>query len=103
LRFEHELVTLSACKTGVNKTNDADELIGLSRAFLFTGSKSILVSLWAVETNSTQETMEIFYSNLKNGKNKAISLQQAQVKIMNKKGYSHPIFWAPFILIGNHL
>ncbi|MGI8718963.1 MAG: CHAT domain-containing protein [Nitrososphaeraceae archaeon] len=97
-----ELVTLSACETGVNKTNDADELIGLSRAFLFAGAISIIVSLWSVETESTRDLMENLYKNLKDGKNKADSLREAQIKIMNKNEYSHPFFWAPFILVGEY-
>ena len=58
-----------------------------------------MVSLWSVEVKSTQELMLEFYKLLKSGKDKATSLQKAQVKIMER--YTNPYYWAPFILIGD--
>jgi tetratricopeptide (TPR) repeat protein/CHAT domain-containing protein len=101
LRLEAELVTLGACQTGLNQTNPGDELIGLTRAFLYAGVPSVIVSLWSVDARSTQELMLEFYRFLKNGMDKATALQLAQKKIMEKKEYSHPYFWAPFILVGD--
>jgi len=94
-----ELVTLSACETGLNKRRPGDELIGLTRAFLYAGSPSLVVSLWKVHASSTQELMKLFYTLLKEGKDKATALQQAQIKI--SKEYPHPYYWAPFILVGD--
>ena len=96
-----ELVTLSACQTGLNKRSPGDELVGLTRAFLYAGTPSVVVSLWEVEANSTRELMLEFYRNLKSGKDKATALQQAQIKIMEDPDYSNPYFWAPFVLIGD--
>ncbi len=93
-----ELVTLSACETGINKIYRGDELVGLTRAFLYTGTSSVIVSLWKVLDRPTKELMKIFYENLKKGKNKVESLQIAQIEIMRKKpDFYH---WAPFVLIG---
>ncbi len=94
-----ELVTLSACETGINKIYKGDELVGLTRAFLYAGASSVIVSLWKVYDQSTKELMSIFYKNLKKGKSKVESLQIAQTEII-KKG-SDFYHYAPFILIGH--
>ena len=101
MRLNTGLITLSACETGISKVNPGDELIGLTRAFLYAGTPSVVVSLWSVHAYSTQELMLEFYYRLKNGQDKATALQLAQVKIMEKEEYSHPYYWAPFVLIGD--
>jgi len=101
LKLNVELVTLSACDTGINDRNPGDELVGLTRAFLYAGTPSVIVSLWSVDAKSTQELMIEFYRFLKNGEDKATSLQKAQVKIMDQKKYSHPYYWASFVLVGD--
>jgi len=101
MKLNSELVTLSACQTGLNQRRPGDELIGLTRAFIYAGAPSIIVSLWSVDASSTQELMLEFYKLLKNGIDKATALQEAQKKIMDKKEYSHLYYWAPFILVGD--
>ena len=101
MRLNTELVTLSACETGYNQRSPGDELIGLTRAFLYAGAPSVIVTLWPVYGRSAQKLMLEFYRQLKNGANKATALQKAQIKVMETKKYSHPYFWAPFILVGN--
>lgn len=100
-RINAELVTLSACQTGLNERTLGDELIGLTRAFLYAGAPSVVVSLWSVYAPSTQELMLEFYKLLKKGKDKATALQEAQIEVMQKDEYTHPYFWAPFILVGD--
>lgn len=101
MRLNTELVTLSACQTGLNERSPGDELIGLTRAFLYAGAPSVLVSLWSVNARSTHELMLEFYRQLKKGADKATALQEAQIEIMEKKEYRHPYYWAPFVLIGD--
>ena len=101
LKLNSELVTLSACQTGINEAKPGDELIGLTRSLIYAGASSVIVSLWSVDATSTQELMIEFYKLLKSGKDKATALQQAQIKIMQKEEYSHPYYWAPFILVGD--
>ena len=101
MRLTAELVTLSACQTGINERSPGDELIGLTRAFLYAGAPSVIVSLWLVDSPSTYELMLEFYRQLKKGADKATALQKAQIKIMEKKEYAHPYYWAPFVLIGD--
>ncbi|MBU7029520.1 MAG: CHAT domain-containing protein, partial [Theionarchaea archaeon] len=71
MRLTTELVTLSACETGYNERSPGDELIGLTRAFLYAGTPSVIVSLWPVYGPPTQELMTEFYRQLKNSKEKA--------------------------------
>ena len=99
LKLNTELVTLSACDTGINDRKPGDELVGLTRAFIYAGVPSVIVSLWSVDAKSTQELMLIFYKLLKKGEDKATALQKAQVKIM--KDYPHPYHWSPFVLVGD--
>jgi CHAT domain-containing protein len=94
-------VTLSTSQSGINRTKAGDELLSLTRAFVYAGTPSVIVSLWSVYDPSTKELVLEFYRLLKDGKDKATALQQAQIKIMEKEEYSHPYFWAPFILIGD--
>ncbi|MBU7044799.1 MAG: CHAT domain-containing protein [Theionarchaea archaeon] len=100
-RLATNLVTLSGCETGRSRRGPGDELIGLTRAFLYAGVSSVLVSLWPVYGRSTQKLMTEFYTWLRNGADKATALQKAQVTLMETKRFSRPYFWAPFILIGN--
>ncbi|MBI4488976.1 MAG: CHAT domain-containing protein [Deltaproteobacteria bacterium] len=97
LRLHADLVTLSACETGLGKINYGDDLVGLSRGFLYAGSNSILASLWKVEDRATSFLMTEFYSNLKKA-NKRDALREAQ--LTTKKLFEHPFFWAAFQLTG---
>lgn len=88
LQLEADLVTLSACDSGVNERRPGDELIGLTRALIYAGTPSVLVSLWAVNDFSTRLLMEKFYlelrnSNEKNPVTKAEALRIAQRYVMN--------------------
>jgi CHAT domain-containing protein len=100
LNLSSDLITLSACETGLGKLSKGEGIIGLSRALLYAGASNIVVSLWNVSDNSTSELMIDFYSE-----NDALGyskpLQTAKLKLIAKGQYSEPYYWAPFILIGN--
>jgi CHAT domain-containing protein len=81
LRLDTELVTLSACETGVNERRPGDELIGLTRAVLYAGTPSVVVTLWSVDAISTSLLMEDFYRALIEGAGKAAALQRAQLRL----------------------
>lgn len=98
LRLKAELVTLSACETGVHKIFAGEEILGLARGFLSAGAKSLLLSLWTVNDEATSRLMQIFYEQRRCGKSSAKSLQIAQ-KRFAERGV-HPYFWSPFLLIG---
>jgi CHAT domain-containing protein len=98
LNLSAELVTLSACETGMNEVFPGDELIGLMRGFLYAGAPSLIVSLWVVHDRSTAEFMRWLYAGLREGLNKRAALRQAQLAV--KQEYKHPYYWAPFTLMG---
>jgi CHAT domain-containing protein len=96
------LVVLSACETALSKIYGGDDLVGLSRGFIYAGTPSIVASLWEVEDRSTSILMRAFYENLyKENMNKAQALRQAQLMVKSMAEYHHPYYWAPFILIGD--
>ncbi|HJQ67544.1 MAG TPA: CHAT domain-containing tetratricopeptide repeat protein [Blastocatellia bacterium] len=99
LKLNAEVVTLSACHTGINTVFPGDELQGLMRGFLYAGAPALIVSLWAVNDRSTAEFMGQLYSAIQAGDEKRAALRAAQLAI--KEAYGHPYYWAPFVLIGN--
>ena len=99
LKLNAELVTLSACHTGVNMIFPGDELHGLMRGFLYAGAPSLVVSLWAVSDRSTADLMREMYSHIRAGASKREALRRAQLKV--KDAYGHPYYWAPFVLMGD--
>ena len=99
LEINADIVTLSACQTGLGDIVGGDELVGLNRAFIYAGTKSILSSLWRVSDISTAVLIKHFYRNY--GKeNKAVSLRKAQLLV--KRLYPHPSYWAGFNLTGDY-
>ncbi len=82
LQMRAELVTLSACESGVNERRPGDELIGLTRALIYAGTPSVLVSLWRVDDLATALLMEQFYRSWRGGLGKAEALQAAQCWLM---------------------
>lgn len=98
LRLNADLVTLSACETGLGKIASGDDVVGLTRGFLYAGSSSVVASLWKVDDLATSELMTNFYANLKKV-NKRDALRQAQLE--TKKKFPHPYFWAAFYLTGS--
>ncbi len=125
------LVVLSGCETGLGKLSTGDELVGLTRAFIYAGTPSVVASLWKVDDSSTAHLMGSFYRNLKT-MSKVEALRQAQLRLIRgddrsdllaRRGVggigklgetpsselpapstistSHPYFWAPFILVGD--
>lgn len=98
-----ELVVLSACKTGVGEVKTGEGVFGLRRAFALAGAQNLLMSLWAVEDETTVMQMTAFYRNLRTLP-PAEALRQAQLEtiaeLREKYGQAAPILWAPFILQG---
>ncbi|MCH7615955.1 MAG: CHAT domain-containing protein [Nitrospinae bacterium] len=99
LDIHADLVTLSACQTGLGKLN-AGELIGLNRAFFYAGTHALVSALWRVDDLSTSVLMKHFYRNYVT-MNKAKSLRQAQLIV--KRDFPHPTYWAGFNLVGDYL
>lgn len=97
LQLDADLVTLSACETGLSKVANGDDLVGLTRGFLYAGSSSIVASLWKVDDLATSLLMTRFYRELR-GSDKRDALRTAQLK--TRERYPHPYYWASFQLTG---
>jgi CHAT domain-containing protein len=96
-----QLVTLSACETGVNGITGGDEMVGLTRGLLSAGCSSVVASLWTVSDESTARLMESFYTSLRTGMAPAVALRDAMLAL--REQYDHPYFWAPFVVVGDGL
>ena len=101
VRLDADLVTMSACETGLGKVLNGDDLVGLTRGFLYAGSSNVVASLWQVDDLATSELMKRFYTNMKNGVPKRDALRQAQLE--TRKEFPHPFFWAAFFITGQGL
>jgi CHAT domain-containing protein len=130
LNLRSSLVVLSGCETGLGKLSTGDELVGLTRAFIYAGTPSVIASLWKVDDRATADLMGSFYKHL-TSKSKVEALRQAQRELIRANGSSdllarrgvggvgklgqtpapksqgeavstsHPYFWAPFVLVGD--
>lgn len=109
LHLDADLVTLSACQTGLGSGHftavpAGDDFVSLTRAFLYAGAGSVMATLWEIDDRSTVEFMEGFYRRLKlseNRQDKAVVLALAQRELRLSERYKHPYYWAPFILVGS--
>lgn len=97
MQLDADLVTLSACDTGLSKIANGDDLVGLTRGFLYAGSSSIVASLWKVDDLATSQLMMRFYKEMQ-GTDKREALRTAALE--TKEKYPHPYYWASFQLTG---
>lgn len=93
-----ELVSLSACETGLGLIS-GDGVFGLQRGFRLAGVKKILMSLWKVDTDATALLMQTFYKSLSSGRSPEVSLRDAQDALRKKEEYNNPYYWGAFILL----
>ena len=108
VRLKADLVTLSACQTGLGKQTAGEGLLGLTRAFQLAGARSVLASLWRVSDDSTATLMRRFYQLLAAGRPKAEALRAAQLDLITGAAtggrgaeLAHPFHWAAFELVGD--
>jgi len=115
LKLNSDWVVLSACNTGAAEGKGAEALSGLGRAFFYAGTRAILVSMWPVETTSARElTTGLFrYQQEDPSLSRSRALQKSTLALIDGPGlkdqasgkiaasYAHPLFWAPFIIVGD--
>ncbi len=109
LHLNAELVSLSACETGLGKLVNGEGLMGLMRAFIYAGTPSVAVSLWNVDDRATADLMEGFYRHLLQDRkqkgrdplnlNKAEAMREAQLDAIREG--SAPYYWASFVIEGH--
>ncbi len=123
LTLNADMVVLSACNTGFGKLIAGEGILGLQRSFLKAGASSVLVSLWSIYDKSTAQLMSKFYENINLYESrdfnwwdktlyyfdfyqaplfdyKAKAIRDAKLSMLKHPYYDHPVYWAPFILIG---
>ena len=103
LELNADWVLLSACNTAAGDKPNAEGLSGLAKAFFYAGSKSLLVSQWYVESKSAVTLTTGIFNEIKISPEitKAKALQNSILNLIQNTNYSHPFFWAPFILVGD--
>jgi CHAT domain-containing protein len=101
LDLDCDLVVLSACKTGRGQLVTGEGIVGLARAFLYAGARSVAVSLWDVSDAATAQLMSDFYRHLVASSSGALALRQAKLEALrSSRAMRHPYYWAPFVIVG---
>ena len=100
LPLNADLVTLSACETGVGATAGESGVVSLEQAFLISGARSVVASLWNVEDRSTTALMKAFYTHLAQHEDKALALAHAKRDMLDRYKDLPPFYWASFVLVG---
>ena len=101
IRLRAKLVVLSCCHSAKGQIR-TEGVVGIARAFLGSGARSVLVALWAIEDEATKQLMSRFYEHLVDGESASESLHQA-MKWMRENGFSKVQQWAPFMLVGDNV
>lgn len=122
LNINSDMVVLSACNTGLGKIVNGEGMLGMQRSFFYAGAATVVVSLWNVYDRSTAAFMNEFYEALINSKSeeswtssmlrwigwdesipfgqKASAMREAKLRMIKHPLFNHPIYWAPFIVVG---
>ncbi|MFQ6052317.1 MAG: CHAT domain-containing protein, partial [Candidatus Hydrothermarchaeota archaeon] len=95
-----DLVTLSACQTGLGEFIRGEGIESLNRAFFYAGSSSALITLWAVNDQASAILMERFYSHLRHSFSIMEALRKAKLEMISSGNLSHPYFWAGYLATG---
>jgi len=103
LKLNAQLVSLSACNTGSGTNERGEGVMGLTRAFMYAGTPTIAVTLWSVNTYSTEQLNVGFFKKLTKIPNPAKALQAIKLEMLHgdNEKYKHPYYWAAFVLFGN--
>jgi CHAT domain-containing protein/tetratricopeptide (TPR) repeat protein len=103
LKLNADLVVLSACETGLGKVLLGEGLVGMTRGFMYAGTRRVVVSLWAVSDRGTAELMKRFYRRmLTRQESPASALRGAQLELLRHTRYKSPFYWAPFVIQGDY-
>lgn len=102
LRLNADLVVLSACQTGLGREIRGEGMVGLTRGFMYSGARRVVVSLWNVDDRATADLMAAFYRFMVvEHRSPAAALREAQRSLIQQKQWRSPYYWAPFVVIGD--
>ena len=99
-----KMVVLSSCNTGAGLLLSGEGIISLARGFIYSGSESVVMSMWEIEDKSGTDIVEMFYKNLKEGYSKSAALKKARISFLKNADQlrSHPYFWSTLVIYGNN-
>ncbi|MBF0381219.1 MAG: CHAT domain-containing protein [Magnetococcales bacterium] len=95
-----DMVTLSACETGVGEVQNGEGVYSLQRAFQEAGAKAVLSTLWSISDEGTLQFMREFYGRILKGTPPQQALLETQKVFIKSSEWSHPFYWAPFVMVG---
>jgi CHAT domain-containing protein/tetratricopeptide (TPR) repeat protein len=99
-----KMVVLSACNTGSGLLYSGEGILSLARGFIYSGSQSVIMSMWEIEDKSGTEIVEGFYKNLKKGYTKSVALKRARIEFLKNADQlrAHPYFWSTLVVYGDN-
>jgi CHAT domain-containing protein len=105
LPLKAKMVVLSSCNTGRGILSSGEGILSLARGFIYSGSQSVIMSMWEIEDKSGTVIVEKFYKNLKNGLTKSSALKKARIDFLKDADQlrSHPYFWSALVVYGNNI
>src|SRR5215472_13068631 len=102
LKLSADLVVLSACKSALGRDVESEGIIGLPRAFLYAGARSVIASLWKVDDEATATLMKGLYARIQRGESPISALRGAQLEMARGTRWQEPFYWAAFVLQGDY-
>ena len=98
-----KMVVLSSCNTGTGNLRRGEGILSLARGFIYSGSRSVVMSLWEVDDRSGTDVVKSFYRYLKNGESKSEALKKARLKYLKSTDQlrAHPYFWSTLVVYGD--
>jgi CHAT domain-containing protein/tetratricopeptide (TPR) repeat protein len=98
-----KMVVLSSCNTGSGMLSSGEGILSLARGFIYSGSQSVIMSMWEIEDKSGTEIVKMFYKNLIHGYTKSGALKKARISFLENADQlrSHPYFWSTLVVYGN--
>jgi CHAT domain-containing protein len=99
-----KMVVLSSCNTGSGLLHTGEGIMSLARGFIYSGSKSVVMSMWEIDDRSGTEIVKMFYKNLNEGDSKSMALRKARIKYLKKADQfrSLPYFWSALVIYGDN-
>jgi len=99
-----KMVVLSSCNTGNGMLYSGEGILSLARGFIYSGSQSVVMSMWEIEDKSGTEIVKMFYKNLKKGYPKSVALKKARIAFLENADQlrSHPYFWSTLVVYGDN-